>query len=102
MQLHYPHPGADYFNFEGLVEILVEKHLECSCGCSVQPYHCHPLIQVYDSLSCQCRCLNETSTCSYPYHWDNGTCTCKCVNETKCQSPQIMNNLTCQYVLRFI
>ncbi len=39
--------------------VSVARHAACECACRVRPEHCHPNKQIYDSITCQCRCKNQ-------------------------------------------
>uniref|UniRef100_T1JBQ5 Platelet-derived growth factor (PDGF) family profile domain-containing protein n=1 Tax=Strigamia maritima TaxID=126957 RepID=T1JBQ5_STRMM len=38
--LRYPHAGAEYFEFEKVTTIKIQRHARCKCQCKVQPEDC--------------------------------------------------------------
>lgn len=91
MKVIYSDSGSGNFEFVGLEDVALTKHLECDCRCRIQAHHCNPLKQDYNEQSCSCRCRNENEATSCPSQkrWDDKECACVC--------PRILNCLDDEY-----
>ncbi|ELU02884.1 hypothetical protein CAPTEDRAFT_220370 [Capitella teleta] len=98
VKARYPYLGAPNFLFEGLVDVELDNHLECSCQCKNKPHHCDIAKHVYEAATCSCRCRNEDQreNCVAPQTWDNHKCACTCPALKYCQAHEYFSFSTCR------
>lgn len=100
MKVMYSESGSGDFEFIGLEDISLTKHLECDCRCRIQAHHCNPQKQDYNEHSCSCRCRNENqaTTCPSQKRWDEKECACVCPRILNCLDDEFFsyNSCTCQ------
>ncbi|XP_011315135.1 uncharacterized protein [Fopius arisanus] len=66
------------------LEIQVEEHTGCKCGCDLMEGHCNKRQKYYpDACDCKCMNLDEKLKCDQQSHmeWDPATCRCNCKME---------------------
>ncbi|CAH1776891.1 unnamed protein product [Owenia fusiformis] len=101
MLAKYPFPGAEYFDFHGVVMKQVHRHMQCECRCITQPAHC-TAVQVYVEDECRCKCPNEDqgSRCSTIKIWNEKKCACECRSKETCDEGFFFNAEVCRCQLQ--
>jgi len=94
-------PQTGNVEYDGNHLLPVDQHLNCTCGCSVDPA-CQPPLHYYDYDACYCRCHNESQALTCPSNkiWDKRTCSCLCRHITHCLDDEMFDFVTCTYVLK--
>ncbi|XP_042216340.1 balbiani ring protein 3-like [Homarus americanus] len=87
---------AHYGNLRKCLEITVEEHRGCQCGCKRE---C-PNNQILNEAACECECdprLQEVCEARSRL-WDTSTCECVCpvFQEVQCSSGEVFINELCR------
>lgn len=97
VSLRYPHAGADFFEFDKVATIKVERHVRCKCQCKVQPEDCTSH-QVYLKDNCRCVCPkgNSMLKCKPPQAWNERDCRCRCPEQDDCSTATYFDPRVCR------
>lgn len=95
-----PYQGSPEFQFGGLTEVQVERHLKCDQRCRVKAYHCNPNIHDYLERDCRCRCKQRQTCASSQHIWREEKCKCECAQTTQCVGFARFDESTCQCDVR--
>lgn len=97
VSLRYPHAGADFFEFEKVSTIKIERHIRCKCQCKIQPEDC-TVHQVYLKDSCRCACpkANGLLKCKPPQIWNEHDCRCRCPDQDDCSTGTYFDPRVCR------
>ncbi|GAB6031094.1 hypothetical protein CHUAL_007902 [Chamberlinius hualienensis] len=95
--LRYPHSGAEYFVFETVTKVRVERHTKCQCQCKIQPEDCSSH-QIYDRENCRCNCAQHEGhlKCKGPQIWVEKECRCRCPDYTECSTGTYFDTRMCR------
>lgn len=95
--LRYPHAGAEFFEFEKVTTVKIERHARCKCQCKVQPEDCS-IHQVYNKDNCRCACPKGTGQlkCKPPQVWHERDCRCRCPDLDDCSTGTYFDPRICR------
>lgn len=95
--LRYPRAEAEYFLFESVARVRIERHIKCSCRCKVQPEDCSSR-QIYDRQNCRCICAQVDGhlKCKDPQVWMEKECRCRCPEYSECSTGTYFDTKICR------